>query len=334
LKLYKRLTAAIILSIIIIILMLWIANPSEFASELRKVKINIILIVILLYFGNVFTKAYRWYLLVNSTGANAPFKKTLPYFVIALAFNNVTPGKIGGEPIRAYLLKKEAEVSVGQGIASIITEKIMDLVIVTTMALIGAIYILPRLSFYDSLLLIIILIVVLIGTISVMIILTNQSVFKKVVNMLINFGLKRSNRSFVNKWAKALVGFVEKFKMGMSIISRSRGKAGACAGLTVVIWTNEAIRVYLIFLAMEDVAGVSLGAVFIATSIANILGLVMPLGSGNIFGVSTVFIAVGMDATMASMGGFLHAATSIWISIPLGVMTMLIMGFRLSKISK
>jgi uncharacterized membrane protein YbhN (UPF0104 family) len=154
------------------------------------------------------------------------------------------------------------------------------------------------------------------------------------VNLLVKIGLRRPEKSFVNKWARALIGFVEKFKMGMSIIYKSKTKASSCVGLTVIIWTNEAVRLYIIILALPNVPEVTLGAVFIATSIANILGLVMPLGSGNIFGVSTVFIAVGMNTTMASMAGFLHAATSIWLSIPLAVMTMLILGFKLSKISK
>jgi hypothetical protein len=85
---------------------------------------------------------------------------------------------------------------------------------------------------------------------------------------------------------------------------------------------------------MPDTLQVSLGAVFIAASIANILGIVLPLGSGNIFGIGAVFIAVGMDPTNASLGGFLHAATSIWISIPLGVIAMIATGVKVSNMKK
>jgi uncharacterized protein (TIRG00374 family) len=314
--------------------MLWVANPSEFGEKLFELKLNYILLVILLYIANMFTKAFRWYLLVNSTGVKVPFSKTFPYYVIALAFNNVTPGKIGGEPIRAYLLKKEANVSIGQGVASILTEKIMDVIVVTTMAIIGAIIILPMLSRNESIILMSILIAVIVGISIILVVLSHAGIFKRIVNMLVNMGLKRSDNSFIKKWTSALVSFVEKFKEGMSVILKARKTAGSCIALTIIIWINEAVRLFIIMLAMPDVSGVTLSAVFIATSIANILGLVLPLGSGNIFGISAVFIAVGMDPTNASMGGFLHAATSIWISIPLGVAMMLAKGVKPSKMSK
>lgn len=336
---FKRIGIAVVLSLMIIGLMLWIADPSDFADKLQKLNLFYILIVIILYIANTFTKAFRWYLLVNSTGTRVPFRKTFPYFIIALAFNNVTPGKIGGEPIRAYLLKKEANVSLGQGIASILTEKIMDLIVVSTMAFVGAIYILPLLTQNQSIFLISILTIVIIGTVSVLIILGSARIFKKVVDILIRFGLKRSKNGFVNKWTSALVGFVEKFKLGMSVIFKAKRTATACVFLTIIIWVNEALRLFIIFMAIADVPdvdveSVSIGGVFIATSIANILGLVLPLGSGSILGVSAVFTAVGMDPNIASMAGFLHAATSIWISIPLGVITMLFMGLKLSKITR
>ncbi|UCH89280.1 MAG: flippase-like domain-containing protein [Thermoplasmata archaeon] len=323
-----RFLVTIILSILVIILMLWVSNPSEFADKLQNINLKFILLVIGLYFANVFTKAYRWYLLVNSTGVRVPFKKTFPFFIIGLAFNNVTPGKIGGEPIRAYLLKKDADVPVGQGLASILTEKIMDIIVIATMAIIGAAFILPLLSAGEAKILIILLIFVISVITATLIILSHAGIFARIVNALVKFSAKRPNNKFVSKWTSALVGFVDKFKLGISKIFEAKRTAGGCIVLTVIIWINEALRLYIIFWAMPGVSGTSLGAVFIAASIANILGIVMPLGSGNIFGIGAVFIALGMEPSSASLAGFLHAATSVWISIPMGVGAMLITGYK------
>jgi uncharacterized protein (TIRG00374 family) len=263
-----------------------------------------------------------------------PLSKTFPFYIIALAFNNLTPGKIGGEPVRAYLLKKEANVPIGQGIASIFAEKYMDLIVITTMAVIGAIFIIPLLPQQQAKILIIILIVAIAGLIGALIIVSHSTILKKTVDGSVNLAKKVSNGDSINRLSFALVGFTEKFRFGMGKILKARNTAIVCMTLTVIIWINEALRLFIILLALPDIEGVSIGAVFIASSIANILGIALPLGSGNILGIGAVFMAVGMDSGDAGSASFMHVATSIWISVPLGVIFMLLTGFKTSKLTE
>lgn len=314
--------------------MLWIANPETLVESFKRTNLYYILIVIVLYFLNVLTKAVRWYLLVNSSGTQVPFKKTFPFYIIALSLNNVTPGKIGGEPVRAYLLKKDADVSVGQGIASIFAEKIMDLIVITTMAMIGVIIILPRLPVGSARILVAVLILVIIAIIVVIWIASHSKMLEKTVDKSVNFAMKVSNGDLTKRFSSALVGFVDRFKFGMNEILKAKRTAMSCIMLTVIIWINEAVRLYIILLALPEVDGISLGAVFIASSIANIIGIALPLGAGNLIGIGAVFATVGMSSGTIGAAGFLHVATSIWISVPMGVIAMLITGFKLSKISK
>jgi uncharacterized protein (TIRG00374 family) len=279
------------------------------------------------------TKAFRWYLLVNSSGARVSFRRTFPFYIIALAINNITPGKIGGEPVRAYLLNKEADVPIGQGIASIFTEKILDIIVITTMAIIGAVFIIPLLTPNEGIMLIFILILVIIAIISAIIIVSNSSFFKKTVDKSVKIAKSVSNRESVHNFADSISGFAERFRYGLKEISKTKKYTAACTFLTVMIWINEALRLFIILLALPDVGEVNLGAVFIASSIANLLGIAIPFGAGNILGIGTVFIAVGIGSGTAGAASFLHVATSIWISVPLGVIAMLITGFRLSKMN-
>jgi uncharacterized protein (TIRG00374 family) len=314
--------------------MLWLANPSELVESFKNTNLKYIFVVVILYFLNLITKAFRWYLLVNSTGSRVPFTKTFPFYVIGLALNNVTPGKIGGEPVRAYLLKKEANVSVGHGIASIFAEKIMDLIVITTIAVIGAIFIVPYLKPSIANVLIAIIILVIIGIVVVLVIVSHSTMLKKTVDKSVNFAMKVSKKGFIKRLSEALVGFVESFRFGMSEILKARKTALACISLSVIIWINEAVRLFIILLALPNAIGISIGAVFIASSISNIVSLALPGGAGAILVIETVFISVGMSPADAGAAGILQIATSIWLSVPLGVMFMLLTGFRLSKISK
>ena len=314
--------------------MVWLVNPVKLIESFKNANLYLILLVIVLYFINVITKAVRWFLLVNSSGTQVSFRKTFPFYMIALALNNLTPGKVGGEPVRAYLLKKEANVPIGQGIASIFSEKLLDIIVITTMAIIGVIVILPLLSPTEAKIIIAILITVIAVIIITLFIISHSSMLEKTVNKSVNLALKVSNHGFMTKLGSALTGFVEKFKFGMKQILKAKNSAIACIILTVIIWINEALRLFIIILALPDIEGVSIGAVFIASSIANILGIVLPLGSGNILGIGAVFMAVGLDPGDAGSASFLHVATSVWISVPLGVIAMLITGFKVSKITK
>ncbi len=313
--------------------MVWLANPMKIMEKIREANLYLILIVIILYFINLITKALRWYLLVNSSGVKVPFNKTFPFYLIGLALNNVTPGKIGGEPVRAYLLNKDAAVPIGQGIATIFAEKILDIIVITTMALIGAIFILPLLPTSAARILIIVLMCVIAGIIITLYIAIHATILKKTVDKSVNLAMKISDRDFIKRLSLGLAGFVDKFRFGMDKILKARRNASICIFLTVIIWINEAIRFFIILLALPDIEGISLGAVFIASSIANILGFAVPLGAGNILGSSTVFIALGMSLSNAQAASFLQVATSIWISVPFGVAAMLITGFKLYKLS-
>jgi uncharacterized protein (TIRG00374 family) len=319
--------------LVIIFALVLMVNPQKLVESFKDVNQSYILLVIILYVLNVLTKSFRWYLLVNSTGTKVGYIKTLPFFIIALAFNNLTPGKVGGEPVRAYLLKKEANVPIGQGIASIFSEKILDLIVITSMAVIGAIFILPLLDYNEARFLVILLITAVSGIIITLIIVSHSTMLKRTLDKSVNLAMRVSNRGFVKRLSLAMVGFVEKFRFGMGRILKARKTAGVCIILTVVIWINEALRLFLILLAMPEVETVSIGAVFIASSIANIFGIILPLGAGNILGIGAVFIAVGMASNDATAASFLQVATSLWISVPLGVLAMLVTGFKISSIT-
>ena len=280
------------------------------------------------------TKGFRWYLLVNSSGTKVKFTKTFPYYIIALALNNLTPGKIGGEPVRAYLLKAEEKVPVGQSIASIFAEKIMDMIIISTMAVIGAFFIIPLLTPTAARFLIIILAAVIGSIVVAIIIISNSNLLKRTMDKSVTIAQKVSKKDSVIKLTDAITGFIERFRFGMNQILKAKRNAATCISLTVIIWINESLRLFIILLALPNVVGISLGGVFIAASIANILGITLPGGAGNILGIGTVFLALGMDPNHATAASILHVATSIWISVPFGVIAMMLTGFRFSKMNK
>ena len=129
----------ILLAVLIIAALIVRADPKDILDKLRNADLRILAGVVGLYLLNTVAKVLRWYALVISKGHSVPFSKVFMYFLIGLAVNNTTPGRIAGEPVRAYLLKTGTEYPMGRGMASIFLEKTIDTIVTISMALIGII---------------------------------------------------------------------------------------------------------------------------------------------------------------------------------------------------
>lgn len=70
---------------------------------------------------------YRWQMILEAQGDKVKFRQLLGPKFVGFAISYLTPGLyVGGEPVRAYLLKKQAKVPFTHGFASIIVDKILD----------------------------------------------------------------------------------------------------------------------------------------------------------------------------------------------------------------
>lgn len=328
----KKVAALILFSITIIIAMIVIADPRRFVDILGKVDLNIIIWVVVLYFINTGVKAIRWHLLVNSSGNTVPFSKNLTFLIIGLMVNNTTPGRIAGEPVRAHLLSTRANVSIGRGLATIFAEKLMDLVILTTMALIGIIFILPLVPSSDIKLLLLPFLIVIILIVLLLYIVLHPTLLDRIINRLVNGINKISKGRWSSKLERRSISFTLSFKKGFNKISKTRKVSSVCLILTGFIWLNEALRIYLILLSLPNVTVPSFGAVFIASSAATVFGIGLPVGALNAALITMVFTAVGVEVTSATTAGILAITTSIWLSVPLGIIAMFIVGIKIDRL--
>lgn len=83
--------------------------------------------VIGLSFVQISVVNYRWKLVLEAQGDIVPFRKLYAPKLVGFTISFLTPGLfIGGEPVRAFLLKKQTGVRYSHGFASIIVDKILD----------------------------------------------------------------------------------------------------------------------------------------------------------------------------------------------------------------
>ncbi|MBI5037222.1 MAG: flippase-like domain-containing protein [Candidatus Kerfeldbacteria bacterium] len=85
------------------------------------------LVIVFFYSLALYVTLYRWHLILKSQGYDIPTQKLFASRLVGFAGDYLTPSpNIGGEAIRALVLKKGTGVPMAQGLASIILDKVMD----------------------------------------------------------------------------------------------------------------------------------------------------------------------------------------------------------------
>lgn len=323
----KRNTFILItLSILTVVGLVLKAKPDELGEEISGADPLLIVVAILVYFVTTFLKMLRWHLLLRSTGYHFKLKKTALFFLMGLSINSVTPGGVSGEPVRVYFLRREADVPVGHGIATIFAERFMDITVLVSFALFAIAFLIPLLSQGDIIELVVPLALVSALLIFVAYTVTHPEFLDRMVAWA--FSILRRFRKFSSFEVK-LEDWILKFKSGIVELASSKQHGVLFFVITYVIWTLSTLRIYILLLALN--VEVSLFAVFLTSSITYIFGVILPGGSGNIAAITAVFSAVGVDPAAATAVGVLEVATSLLFSVPAGTAAMAICGIQIER---
>jgi uncharacterized protein (TIRG00374 family) len=329
----KRRTKFVIMTLLAVLVLVALflqADREEMEDLLENADLTIIAVVILLYFLNIGAKVLRWYALLWSEGYHPPLGKVTLYFLIGMGVNNSTPGRVSGEPVRAYLLKTGTAYPMGHGMASIFLEKTIDTIVTLCLAVIGLVLLIGVISTeaQNTLFLSIGVVALLMGAIILLLF------YPKGLRRLSAWGFghlrDRMDVKKVDGWEEKSKGFLGTFEVGTREIASNRTAAMAATGLTVVIWLNEALRLWLIFLALGY--NISAESVIVAVCLASFASLLVPLGAGSSTAIAAICILAGVDSTLSTTAGLLFVMTSIWISLPLGAAAMTISGVKAGDI--
>jgi uncharacterized protein (TIRG00374 family) len=308
-------------SVLLILGVLWLAGPSAVADTLNDVDLALIFIVVVLYIIGLVLKSYRWGVLLNGTGKKVPFRSTLAAFTFSQALNNIIPGRVVGETSRIFEIKNNEGVSVGSCLATVVTERVMDLLVVTALAVTSLAALLTYFVGETRTQLLLVVAAMVVANIAFIYVLAHPTLAVRLgewaARKLRRMGLGTKGE----KLAKYMTGFTCSFAEALHPDSRQTRKTMAWAGLlTCIIWTIEIARLFLIILALG--ADVTLLAVIATVSLVSLSSIVLSAGSSNIVISSAIFTACGLDPSVAATAGLLSAMTSIWLSVPISLIAL------------
>jgi len=111
-------------------------------SEFKFYKYFILLILFLITFS---LTVMRWKVILSSLGHKISFLSLFIAKLVSYPISYFTPfARLGGEPFRAYALKREDNIKLSIGVASVLIDKIIEITCGSLLILYGLVYILIK----------------------------------------------------------------------------------------------------------------------------------------------------------------------------------------------
>ncbi len=94
------LAARIVVSVALLAILFSRMDTTAFWSSARQASIGWLLVALVIYFAHVLASTWRWHLLLNAQGVEAPASMLLSSYLVAIFFNNFLPSNVGGDVVR------------------------------------------------------------------------------------------------------------------------------------------------------------------------------------------------------------------------------------------
>jgi uncharacterized protein (TIRG00374 family) len=284
----------------------------EVLADLRSANYTWLLPGVLVYFCAVVVRTWRWHYLLKPLKA-VSIRSLFPVVVIGYMGNNIYPAR-AGELLRAYVLKRNEQVSASASLATVIVERIFDGLVMLLFVFVT----LPSAPFLPDALRSIVVFgsLIFFSALIVFLFLAARPVLAaRIYNPLID-------RALPHRFRERARGLLTRFMSGLASLRDFRSVLMVFF-TSILIWLLETVKYWFVMHAFSF--EVSFFALMLMNGVVN-LATTLPAAPGYIGtfdapGIA-ILVAFGVDATLAA--GYtlvLHAA--LWLPITfLGIVFM------------
>ena len=324
------------LGIAIIALLLWWAGLERVVEILKGASVEYLLLAGIMYILGLVTWGLRWRVLLNALDVRVSFDKILLALLAGIFVNNVTPGaRGGGEPVRMYFLAKETDKPYGQVFATVMMDRILDLIPVVAMLALSTIYIYTLGSPYLTVVLVALdlafagLILLTLG------ILLSERKTKGALywffRLFERIAPKKAEK-YRGRFERTVEVDVPRFQSDFRFLLKHKGVFLVALIYSTASWLFSILRTYYTFKAINY--PISLIDVMVVQMVGMVIGMVsvIPGGAGLIETVNSgVYVLLGINRGVAVTATLLDRLISYWIPTALGALVTTHFGAKLRR---
>jgi len=129
----RRKEHLVLLGFATLVLIFILSGPAEVLENAGRIRLDVIPSLLLLFSASVFMRTLKWKMVLDET-KNVPLTELVPVNLSGVLFRDTLPAK-AGEPLKALLLKDVFGVPASKGIVSVMWDRVMDFLGVSTFGL-------------------------------------------------------------------------------------------------------------------------------------------------------------------------------------------------------
>jgi len=300
-KRYTRALTIFTLGLLTILLLLKLGNIEISMDTLRRIDTKYLIFAILVHYSGFVMRGWRWQKLLAGMGHRLKYSYTLTLLVSGWFVSALLPARLG-DVLRATLLKRDHQISLAEGFASIATERALDILAIMSLALLAASWALAGRtpawvwqSIGGGAILFVVIIVVLLATPQL------ESFFAKL-------------------WSWKIYQKAVKFGFELLANIRKLGKnprlLGSVLGQSFYIWACDVFLMYFVLLSVGVIAPVSLAA-FVSMTVDLAASVpIIPGALGQVEGTALgLFSLFQISAEKSTLTILLNRFISYWTFI-------------------
>lgn len=140
-------TISALIGLALFVGVIWKVGLNQILQTINYFSISKWFVILLLSIAQFYVTLYRWKIVLKSQGFDVPLIKLLASKLVGFSVDYMTPSpNVGGEAIRAYVLKKDTGIGFSHGLASVIIDKVMDFSYALPFVLFGIFFVLIKFS--------------------------------------------------------------------------------------------------------------------------------------------------------------------------------------------
>jgi len=318
----KRALATTVLALVIAVGLAAILLREDLGSiydAIISADLRLVGLAVGLYFFEVLFWTYRWRVALMAAGHTVSFWRLYVIAHSGMFFNNITPlSKSGGEPFRAYFIKKTQKVPYPTGFATIVAEGILTIPIFLGLLLAGMVFWIYLRSppLWVSAAILGTIICLLVAFVPLAYALVKRKAASGGIFRIIRWISRRRGRKTSDK---KIMKPIKRFYASARIVLHDKKKAVTISAIALLLNLVSIMRIWIILFALGWNA--SLVAPLLAVTVPSLAGIIPFLPGGLVLVEASmvgVFVACGIPFTIAVSATLIERAISYLLSTIVG----------------
>jgi hypothetical protein len=251
---------AIIVSFIAIaaltFIIIFLSGIDDIFNALARTNLWILGLTFIIEIVIILLWSLRWKYILNRMGSFPDFQNILGILLTSQFGKNITPGSVGGEPLRAYLLTNYDGTDIEVSLASTFVSRVFEMLPFIILSLISIFSLFFwEIDFYLKLFFIFLIILMIIAFIFIIYIGINKEKSEVMIVKILNIISPIVKRIFKEKFVydnikDQLIDYANNFSESFRIIVEDKKFFATGASLALVAWVLDLFNTYLAFLAI------------------------------------------------------------------------------------